>query len=331
MNPYIKLAVIVALLVGGAPFAFASTYYQQLSDSSSFYTFSACDIVGSFTVSSTTHITSGEDTGLMVASVQQQQSPTDKTGIAIYTGIACTGFVAEYRSTELGNASTTPTTDFFLTLTSISTATLNPSTTYYLALVGVGAPLNYKARTNYSEDFMYGYLTAEGTGESLPISPGLPGFTDYGIATSSQAVYCYQNFASSTGFMDSVGLSISQGICNVGVFLFIPSSASIMGWNSNLNSLSSRAPFRWIGQMRTSLEGLTASSTDNYINLTLNFGTTTAILGFTQLTVISSTTLSKYYPDSIRTSTRNLIGIVFILLGVSFIYRDLQRVWHKQV
>lgn len=139
--------------------------------------------------------------------------------------------------------------------------------------------------------------------------------------------FCNAAFASSSG----IGASIANGFCIVAGFLFIPSSSAITSFLIQKDQLLTHIPFSWINQSRMILEGYTASSTANFINLTLPFGTSTEALGLTSLTVVSTSTLSHYLPDSTRNAAKALIAVFFYLLAASFIYRDVQRIWHKQV
>lgn len=186
-----------------------------------------------------------------------------------------------------------------------------------------------KTRSNLSHDFSYGYITDDGT-ESVPVAPGIPGFTDVGIATTSQQIYCAANFATSSGLLDNIGQSFALGICNVGVFLFIPSQGSVNTFFTHMNTLQTgKFPFTWITQTRGILEGFTASSSGNYINLSLNFGTTTSVLGLSTVEIISTTTLSKYLSDSTRNAIKLLISALFFLLAIAYIYRDIQSMWNQ--
>lgn len=312
--------------------AHANTIYQQLSDSSKEHTTDTnfCNYMGSFTLASTTNFVVG-DAGLVVGSINNTSLHATGVYLALATSkgnSGCVGWgtvVGQYNSELFDGA--TSTGDLFMTMTVTTAFSLNAGT-YYLYMGGLNvANTNWKILMNFSEDFVYGYLTANGTGTSFPISPGLPGFTDYGIATSSQAVYCYQNFASSTGFLDSVGLSISQGFCNVGVFLFVPNSGVLNNFSSLIPVAQTKIPFSYFYDISSIVNGSTASSTQNMtafsINLAgLDFASSTGmgpILPTGNFDFLSSTTISHFLPVGMHDLLYNMM-IAAIWVDVAWLF-----------
>ncbi len=336
-----KLAVLGVALIGfflATPFAYASTIYQQFTDSSgdvhlhiSAGTGGACTsgYVGSFiTPSTTSDLTNGT-----LQFVLRNSSFLDDVVFHLSTSstdISDPAFTLSHIATSTDNSA------FLLATSSVdnNNKILLANTQYnikFCASLNNLTAQDVFLTANLAALFFYGYITADSPDPSLPILPGLPGFSNTGISTTSQQVYCNAN-STSSGLLDSLGQSISLGICNVGVFLFVPPSSVISNWNNTLASLVTHSPFNWIGTFRTDFQALSASSTENFVSLSLAFGTTTNSIGLGgNLMVISTSTLSKYYPDPIRQTGKGLIGVTFILLGVSFMYRDIQRMWHKQV
>jgi len=166
--------------------------------------------------------------------------------------------------------------------------------------------------SNLSSNFFYGYLTAGGlhSGTDIPILPGLPGYTDVGISTTSQQVYCNSNFSTSTGLLDSLGKSISTGICNVGVFLFVPSQNALSSFATLSSTTQTKIPFSYYYNVKSILQ--TASSTSgNFTSIHLNLGGATGVASTTPFAgilnqdfqLLSTSTISTY----ISPSTYNLL------------------------
>jgi len=149
------------------------------------------------------------------------------------------------------------------------------------------------------------------------------------ISTTTVSQLCQSN--SSGSFLDAAASSFANGLCHAGVFLFVPSQEVTNGFLTQKNILvEQKFPFSWITDLRSQLEGLSASSTENFFNLTINFGSTTQMFGFTELTVISTSTMNTYLSTSTRNAIKNLLATMFYLAAIYFIYRQIQGVWHKQ-
>jgi len=310
----------------------AATFYQQLSDSAGTLVSSSVPfLIGSFTTTATTTITSGVDKGLAIYNFKNLNPGNSLGGgfeISIYSASNCTGLLATYASRDFSLAETNQDVDYFADLLANNSNSFAGGT-YYVCFKGFlhNTDTSGELRMNYSNDFFYGYLTSEGTGESIPIAPGIPGFTDVGIATSSQAVYCYQNFASSTGFLDSLGLSISQGFCNVGVFLFVPNSGVLNNFSSLIPIAETKIPFSYFYDIGNIVNGSTASSTQNMtafsINLAaLDFASSTGmgpILPVGNFDFLSSTTISHYLPVGMHDLLYNMM-IAAIWVDVAWLF-----------
>lgn len=144
-----------------------------------------------------------------------------------------------------------------------------------------------------------------------------------GVGFSGAVAFCNDAFASSTG----IGSTIGNGACIAAGFLFIPTPASVSAFQDIPNSIQQAFPFSWVSQMRTILAASQASSTENFVNLSINFGTTTAKLGLSTVDIISTTTISKYLTEGQRNAIKALLAAVFYLGAASFIYRSLQNIW----
>jgi hypothetical protein len=174
-------------------------------------------------------------------------------------------------------------------------------------------PNSVPCRTDF-----FPYFSVTGGSFSL-----VPTTTSSGVFFSGAQAFCNAAFASSSG----IGAEFSNALCIAGGFLFIPTSDSLAAFQNIPAVIGSSFPFAYITQIRTILAAAQASSSQNFINLTLPFGTSTQILGINNLAVISTSTFSKYVSDSQRNSMRDLLAAVFYLSAAAFIYREIQRVW----
>jgi len=297
------------------PNALAVTVYQQFTDSSGeVETVAGCQLVGSFTVSATIDISpisiqsvitnnsafSGGLFNFVISTsstncnsphqiISAQPKLSDGSGIPALPGVA-----------QYTLATSTVTPNFVTSYT--------PGTVYYVfADSGI---TDVMIATNLSRDFFYGYITGGSFSPSLPILPGIPGYTDVGISTTSQQVYCNKNFSTSTGLLDSVGQSISLGVCNVGVFLFVPSQNALSSFATLSSTTQTKIPFSYYYNVKSILQ--TASSTSgNFTSIHLNLGGATGV-GSTSpfagvlnqdFQLLSTSTISTY----ISPSTYNLL------------------------
>jgi hypothetical protein len=186
-------------------------------------------------------------------------------------------------------------------------------------------------RSNLSEQFLYGYITNDSV-ESVPIAPGISGFTDVGIATTSQQVWCASNFASTTGILDGIGHSISLGLCNVGVFLFVPSTASVNSFFVRLSEIQTKHPFAWAFDVRDTYSAYVATSSDALPSFSLDLGTSTAaILGSSEIELFGKDEVDMFLPASILTALKLLVSSLIWLTVIAFIYRQISGVWHRSV
>lgn len=319
-----KKYLLFYLLIGGFFISFhvsAATVYQQLSDSSGSIDFNSSSVqLGSF-ISSSNGLIQNSELFLVI----QNYGNISPSCINIF--VSSTTQYLSYRDAQFVICFFSGTDDYFIA----TTTDYQPSNavnwiqgqTYN---VFTNANLRILTRANYSGHSFYGTIS-DASGSSVPVHPDIPGFTDVGIATTSQQQFCYSNFASSTGFLDSVGLSISQGICNVGVFLFVPSAASINQFSSLASTTATKIPFSYFYEIKNSIIGQSASSTTNLPTYTtdlaaLGIGSTTALGNILPaLTILSTSTVDTFLPSSVRTSLLFLARSA-IWLGLGFtLYR----------
>jgi len=209
----------------------------------------------------------------------------------------------------------------------VATLGQNTSSVQDLVFYGTNTPnpswgVSYAGNASSTQPFFPQFAL---TGGSFQITPTA---SSSGILLSGAVDFCNNALASSTG----IGAVISNGLCVVTAFLFVPSAEAVQGFNNNQAILLSHEPFSWFAQTQALLTGMTASTSEsNYVNLTLDFGSSTQALKMQKLTVISTSTLSQYYPDVIRNLAKDLIGFIFILLAMSFIYNEIKRIFNKPI
>lgn len=346
---YIVLLVSLLLFILIFPFiAKGSTVYQQLTDSSGdiFYNQATqgCGLIGSFTVNASSSILGTNASAQIAMNIKTGStnhvrlwiatSSPDEIGIASgnCNGTIFTNYnVAEYNLTQIGGGSVSLGEGQILVATSTQVflnqgASYVPGFTYYVGMRGgQSGAITGSVVSNLSKQFFWGYITS-GEGAQLPIVAGIPGFTDVGISTTSQQQYCYGNFGTSTGLLDSVGQSISLGLCNAAVFLFIPSSNAIGQFYNLASTTTGKIPFSYVFDIRNVFAAMSASSTSNFFSVALAFPdiTSSTPIGTiipTTITFLSTSTISTYIPDSVRLTFLNFQRM-FLWLAFGFmIYR----------
>jgi len=275
--------------------AFAATVYQQLSDSTGRLVTHGTPYqeVTSFTVNQPYVL--GADSVIFIAGQTLVGTPT--ISFTIGETPATTGS---------GCSITTPAVDgqnHFLKAIGC-TATLVPGVTYHIYISGT---LNsFEFFTDYTKLYLYGFVSTNDV-PTLPTEAGIPGFSDTGIATSSQQVYCATQLSSTTGFLDGLGHSFAQGICNVTVFLFVPSENAVVQFQTLASTTQTKVPFSYAYEFVSDFRSLSASTSTNLPTWAIDFGsvdlgssTPMGQLFSPVLTFFSTTTISKYLPDNVR-------------------------------
>lgn len=313
------LSIFVFLLI--APFSVsAATIYQQLSDSSGNIDLpvNTYDVIGLFTTPSTDFSFDG---GTLYLFIHTDTNTTFTVEIGTSTNQVC-------------NSSAFPSGNVPISVggsVGISTLLAGPllgsscnqkNTTYYVWLKPANTPAHISTVSNLSSTFFFGYIT-DGAGNSIPIVPGIPGFTDAGISTSSQQVFCNSNFSTSSGLLGDLAQSISLAACNVGVFLFVPSSSALSQWQSLATTTKSKIPFSYATELYTDVSSLVATTTENiptYVSdlHATGIGSTTPIGNvLPSFTFLSAATIGTYLPSGIHDALF-LLARSAIWLGVIF-------------
>jgi len=297
------LSFIVMTMTGwGAfllPFANATTLYQQLTDNQGGINYS-CNAGGLSLASFVAPVSSNLSGGYVYLFIQGASQDVAGFSFNVSTTASNAGSISTSANAPT-IASTSPATSYQL---SFSSGSITAGTTYYVVANcstsgGVVFIPSQITGTNF-----YGYVV-DGGAESVPVAPGIPGFTNIGIASSSQQIYCNSSFSTSSGFLSSIASDVANGLCNVTVFLFVPPQSSLSQFQLLASTTQSRIPFSYAYQLYTDFSGLSASSTANLPTWTLSFVgfASSSVLGPIlpdHLTFFSTSTISTYLPDSTR-------------------------------
>jgi len=152
-------------------------------------------------------------------------------------------------------------------------------------------------------------------GDNFQITPDS---ADSGILLSGAVSYCNGVLASTTG----IGASIANGFCIALGFLFVPTPDSLQQFSAFADVLKQKIPFSYAYGVYDSFNGLTASSTENLESFSItglgNFASSSPYSTVipSSIDIISTTTISKYYPDPVRNSMLFLAScaIWFVLI-----------------
>jgi len=193
-------------------------------------------------------------------------------------------------------------------------------------LVRVGFP------NDGSGQLFYGYI-ADANGNTVPIVPGISGFTDVGISPTAQQTYCANNFSTSTGLISSIGNDIALGLCNVLVFLVIPSNQAVSQWQSFSSTTATKIPFSYFYELKSLYQSQVATSAPSFVNWTIDFSNAPTTSSYQilprQITVLSTSTVSTYLSDTQRNLLRNLLAYTIWLSFAYVVYRRVTMMFTK--
>lgn len=157
--------------------------------------------------------------------------------------------------------------------------------------------------------FYFQVYSGSGATQFFTPSPNFAGF-----ATSTLARTCDSSFATTTGFLDTVGASISNGLCRVGSFLFVPSPDAITQFQNLASTTSSKIPFSYFYDVQAIYSGSSASTTQNFTSFSaglsaIDFSSSTPMGSIlpTNLTFLSSTTINHFMPVGMHDTLYNIM------------------------
>jgi len=191
----------------------------------------------------------------------------------------------------------------------------NATTTGFYCTADCGsmkAPYFFLTTTPLDLDIPRLYPSASTTALDLPTAQSFCGSSEY---------------ATSTGFWDSAGQAFSRGICLAFAAVFVPSADSVGQFTSLEPQLQAKVPFSYFYQTYSLLSGLHASTTENLPTLaidlsTVDIGSSTPLgnLYSPHITVLSTSTISRYFPDDVRHLWLSFLSICLWFMLVMKIY-----------
>jgi len=168
-------------------------------------------------------------------------------------------------------------------------------------------------------------------GNGFQLSPSI---SSSGINFSAAQQFCNGAFGTSTGGAYGIITDSANSICQVGAYLFVPSTDSVDTFTQIPTSLEGKFPFSWGFGVKDLLTNLTASTSANYPTVTYNFSTSTGlsvILSSSSLLIVNPTLIQNLAPDSTWTTIRYLMASILWIAFAYFVYRKVLGIWHAKV
>lgn len=349
---YKILAALGVLLTGlffGTPFVFASTILQQpYGIVQNTYPLAPAPSAAGWEFSLGNYSLSGS-TSPQLVSVWTNNSGGSASFHTLWTlsitGYSDAGYSSQISYCQIRRNTTSTTETGFQVGTEVSSETglgCNFNSLYYYKITFTGLTLN----NGYSQTFSgvnssVAPLTFVSTNTDLAVpafiiggvfqslDPNLiNGGNPSGVSTSTIQQFCNSTYATSTGWFSDISNGVTYGLCTAFAFLFVPDQSILQRFSDLSSTTKSKIPFSYFYGINALYSSLTASSTANLPSYGYDlpvFGTTTAIGNVlpTHLDILSTTTISKYYPDSIRNT--------FLLLGSFAIWGSLILILYKRV
>jgi len=134
----------------------------------------------------------------------------------------------------------------------------------------------------------------------------VPTASSTGLLLSGAKEFCNSQFGTSTGGIFGIGTDLANGLCQVAGYMFVPTQDSLQQFAGLPAILGTRAPFSYMYAVVSSFDGLTASTTENMESFSITglggFASSSAFASVVPSTIdiLSTSTISKYYPDPIR-------------------------------
>jgi len=131
------------------------------------------------------------------------------------------------------------------------------------------------------------------------------------------------------------GNIFSYAICRTFAYLFTPGADALNEMAGVPALAATKFPFSWVAGMKDIYDGLTASSTENFIGLRLNLSTvdmaSSTAFGriLPDVTLFGTSTVSRYIPDGFRQGWLYIIGLGLWLTLATDIFYGVRNRWHK--
>jgi len=215
----------------------------------------------------------------------------------------------------------------------VSSGTINFSQEIVILDTGDAFRWRPYLRTASSTKFLrgewYSFSVVEQNPVASPFTP-IPG----GFFTTTSANFCDENVPYDDSSIITATVSyIPNGLCRAVAFLVIPSDASMAQFSAIGTLAQTKAPISWAVEVREVYSSYTATSSEAFPSLALDLSTSTVgnFLGDEPIELFSKEKMELYLSPSLLALFRALVATTFWLLALSFIYRQISSIWHKQV
>jgi len=325
-------SITVAAFFIGPLCASADTVYQQLVDSGGkkslpFSTSCANSyVVGTVVTDGASHVMNG-GTGYFYFNNPDSSSNTVDIGLSTTSSYCDEVGAAAFSIPPTGSDGTVGIDGAF------SGSSLAPNTHYNLVAISGSYAVTVKIVSSFDTSNAFGYIT-DANQNNVPIIPGVPGFTDVGVATSSVASYCNSSFSATTTFASQLSSDFSYGLCTVSVFLFVPPASALTQYGNFSSLLSGKFPFSYFYSIAGAFSSLTASTTENLPTFTLNLqdlgiGSSTSMGNILpNFVLLSTSTIGHFMPDSIRLQ---LLFLATCAMWLAFMYDVFRTIKNQTV
>lgn len=153
-----------------------------------------------------------------------------------------------------------------------------------------------------------------------------PTASSSGLFLSGALTYCASAFGSSSA--PALVADTGVALCDVGGYLFVPTPDSIQQFGNFIPQLQTKIPFSYAYSLVSLYGSLTASSTSNLPAFSIlwpDFASSSPFAAIipSSIPIMSTTTISTYYPDPIRTT--------FLFLGTCAIWVEALLVCYRRI
>lgn len=216
----------------------------------------------------------------------------------------------------LGLATTTSSYLYYTVWVGLLDHVIDPASPDYVlgTSLATGRTLIIDSTTNYPGQSLYFQVYSGQAQQYFTPDPNFGGFSTSSINTVCELP---------SSILDVAG-GVRYGICAAVSFLFIPNQSVVSSLYSIPGTFNQRIPFSYFVQINTALQpGSVASSTFFNIGFYADQISTSSIVNLPHIFIgLSTSTISTYYPDSLRLGARTLISYVIWFGFAVFIYQS---------
>lgn len=254
------------------------------------------------------------------------------SGLKTLTGTACTFLSADYIAIQFSGNASSPATP-----------------TRYITFFGV--PASVPPFSLFGSDYLGVTPYIRVLGQNQSFNPNLIGNGNpSGISTTSVQAICERSTSTSTNpsILDTISQGFSFGICYALTFAFVPNQDVLQQFTGLKDIAVTKIPFSYVYEYNDIVVGVSGTSTSadfsaiGFYADDIILSTSSPLAGGNLLphvfVGVSTSTISTYYPDSIRLAARTLVSyVLYFLFGSWVFYTGLMiitgmgrvRLWQK--